>query len=193
MSEYEEPEVQDSLLIEQAKRGDRAAFGALYERYVDPIFRYVRSRVEDDHTAEDLTEAVFLRSFEAIGSYRDKGLRYSAYLYQVARNLLVDHYRRDEDPLSMERAATIQDDGRSTDDEIIRREQAAILREALDRLPEEYQEIIRLRVLLEVPTVEAAEWLKRSEGATRVLLHRALKALKREVDYRHEPSAGPTS
>jgi RNA polymerase sigma-70 factor (ECF subfamily) len=193
MSEYEEPEVQDSLLIEQAKRGDRAAFGALYERYVDPIFRYVRSRVEDDHTAEDLTEAVFLRSFEAIGSYRDKGLRYSAYLYQVARNLLVDHYRRDEDPLSMERAATIQDDGRSTDDEIIRREQAAILREALDRLPEEYQEIIRLRVLLEVPTVEAAEWLKRSEGATRVLLHRALKALKREVDYRHEPSAGQTS
>jgi RNA polymerase sigma-70 factor (ECF subfamily) len=192
MSEYEETEVQDSLLIEQAKRGDRAAFGALYARYIDPIFRYVRSRVEDDHTAEDLTEAVFLRSFESIGSYRDKGLRYSAYLYQVARNLLVDHYRCDEDALSMERAESIQDDGLSIDDEIIRREQAAILQRAINRLPEEYQEIIRLRVLLEVPTAEAAQWLKRSEGATRVLLHRALKALKREVDYRHEPSVGQT-
>jgi RNA polymerase sigma-70 factor (ECF subfamily) len=193
MSEYDKAEVQDSLLIRQAKRGDRSAFGALYERYVDPIFRYVRSRVDDDHTAEDLTEAVFLRSFEAIGTYRDRGLRYSAYLYQVARNLLIDHYRREEDALSLERAESLLADESSTDDEIIRREQAATIRRAIDRLPEEYQEIIRLRVLLEIPTAEAAEWLKRSEGATRVLLHRALKALKREVDGRREPNARQTN
>jgi RNA polymerase sigma-70 factor (ECF subfamily) len=193
MSEYDKAEVQDSLLIRQAKRGDRSAFGALYERYVDPIFRYIRSRVDDDHTAEDLTEAVFLRSFEAIGTYRDRGLRYSAYLYQVARNLLIDHYRREEDTLSLERAESLLADESSTDDEIIRREQAATIRRAIDRLPEEYQEIIRLRVILEIPTAEAAEWLKRSEGATRVLLHRALKALKREVDGRREPNARQTN
>ncbi len=189
MIEHDETEIRDSVLIAQAKRGDQAAYGVLYERYVDPIFRYVRSRVGDDHIAEDLTEAVFLRSFESLGSYRDKGFRYSSFLYQVARNLLVDHYRNEEDLLSLENAEPASHETRGTDEEIILREQAASLQRAMERLPEEYQEIIRLRVLMELPTAEAATWMKRSEGATRVLLHRALKALKREVDYGNEQSS----
>jgi RNA polymerase sigma-70 factor (ECF subfamily) len=189
MSEHEINGLDDALLIKRAKSGDQQAYGDLYERYVDPIFRYIRSRVEDVQTAEDLTEAVFLRSFEAIGKYRDKGLRYSAYLYQVARNLLVDHYRRVENTLPIESAEHQLDDAQSADEAIILQEQAASLRAALDQLPEEYQEIIRLRVLLEVSTAESAQWMKRSEGATRVLLHRALKALKRELDDGHEPRA----
>lgn len=188
MIEHDEIEVQDSELIAQAKRGDQAAYGTLYERYVDPIFRYVRSRVGDDHTAEDITEAVFLRSFESLGSYREKGLRYSSFLYQVARNLLVDHYRNSEDLLSLESAEHAALESRSTDEEIILREQAARLRHAMEQLPDEYQEIIRLRVLMELPTAEAATWMERSEGATRVLLHRALKALKREVENGNEQS-----
>ena len=62
----------DAQLIKRAKRGDHQAFGVLYERYIDAIFRYVRCRVVDIQTAEDITEAVFLRSFEAIGKYREK-------------------------------------------------------------------------------------------------------------------------
>lgn len=186
MVEHDNIEVHDSVLIAQAQRGDRAAFGLLYERYVDPIFRYVRSRVTDEHTAEDLTEAVFLRSFESLQRYRDKGLRYSAYLYQVARNLLVDHYRQAEDSYPLESAEHSPDEARGTDEAIILQEQAALLREALDHLSEEYQEIIRLRILMEMPTAEAAEWMGRSEGATRVLLHRALKALKREIGNGNE-------
>jgi RNA polymerase sigma-70 factor (ECF subfamily) len=179
----------DAQLIKRAKRGDHQAFGVLYERYIDAIFRYVRSRVVDIQTAEDITEAVFLRSFEAIGKYREKGLRYSAYLYQVARNLLIDHYRRGDDIVPIENAEHQLVSSQSTDGEIIFREQSASLRSALNRLPEEYQEIIRVRVLLELSTTEAAEWMKRSEGATRVLLHRALKALKREVEEGHEAGA----
>ena len=186
MIEHDNIEVHDSVLIAQAQRGDHGAFGLLYERYVDPIFRYLRSRVADVHTAEDLTEAVFLRSFESLERYRDKGLRYSAYLYQVARNLLVDHYRQTEDSVPLESAEHSAGEARSSDEEIILREQAAHLREAMDHLPEEYQDIIRLRILMEMSTAEAAEWLNRSEGAARVLLHRALKALKREVDNRNE-------
>ena len=186
MIEHDHTEVHDSELIAKAQHGDRESFAVLYDRYIDLIFRYVRSRVADEQNAEDITEAVFIRSFESIKSYRERGLRYSAYLYQVARNLLVDHYRSADDILPLERAEQLQFETRSTDDELIFREEAEQLQKALERLPQEYQEIIRLRVLLEVPTAEVAVWMKRSEGAIRVLLHRALKALKREVNFRNE-------
>lgn len=181
MSENESQLISDVVLIDRAKHGDRQAFGVLYERYIDQIFRYVRARVDNLQTAEDLTESVFLRSFEAIGSYQDKGLRYSAYLYQVARNQVIDHYRQAEDSVSIELAEHRAAMSESIDGEIILKEQALSLRAAMERLPEEYREIIRIRVLLELSTAEAAEWMGRSEGAIRVLLHRALKALKREV------------
>lgn len=186
MIEPDNIEVHDSDLIAQAQRGDHDAFGLLYQRYVDPIFRYLRSRVTDVQTAEDLTEAVFLRSFESLGRYRDRGLHYSAYLYQVARNLLVDHYRQLEESVPLEIAEHSVGLASSTIEEVILREQAAQLRAALDRLPDEYQDIIRLRILMEMPTSEAAEWMNRSNGAIRVLLHRALKALQREVDKNDE-------
>lgn len=182
MIEDEAVELTDAVLIDRAKRGDHQAFGTLYSRYVDAIFRYVRSRVDDQQTAEDLTEAVFLRSFEAIGRYREKGLKYSAYLYQVARNHLTDHYRRPVENVAIESIEHQIDSAQTVDSKIIHQEQGAKLRSALDRLPQEYQEIIRIRILLELSTTEAAQWMKRTEGATRVLLHRALKALKREVE-----------
>jgi RNA polymerase sigma-70 factor (ECF subfamily) len=186
MHRYDKTEVHDAVLITRAQRGDRDAFGMLYTRYIDLIFRYVRSRVADGQTAEDITEAVFLRSFESIERYRDRGLRYSAYLYQVARNLLVDHYRRGEQNLPLESAEYSSSEAFSSDGEIILREQAARLRAAMERLPDDYQEIIRMRILLEMPTAEVAVWLGRREGATRVLLHRALKALKQEVESDYE-------
>lgn len=176
----------DAQLIARAKQGDQQAFGALYERYVDVIFRYVRARVGDTQTAEDITESVFLRSFEALRKYRERGLRYSAYLYQVARNLLIDHYRQGDENLPLDGSEHRLVSAQNTVEEIAHREQVERLNAALESLPVEYQEVIRVRVLLELPTAEAAQWMNRSEGATRVLLHRALKALKREVEDKHE-------
>ncbi len=176
-------ELADEALIKRAKQGGHQAFGVLYERYIDAIFRFIRSRVGDTQTAEDLTEATFLRALEAIDRYREKGLKYSAYLYQVARNLITDHYRQAEENIPLESEVYALVSPESTDDEIARREQVQGLRLALGNLPEEYREVIRLRVLLEIPTVEAAQWMQRSEGATRVLLHRALRALRRELKH----------
>ncbi len=71
----------DARLIERAKQGEVEAFGCLYERYLELIYRYIRTRVAEDRTAEDLTETVFLRSFESLSRYKEKGLRFSAFLY----------------------------------------------------------------------------------------------------------------
>ncbi|TET97232.1 MAG: sigma-70 family RNA polymerase sigma factor [Anaerolineales bacterium] len=179
----------DARLIERAKQGEVEAFGCLYERYLESIYRYIRTRVAEDRIAEDLTETVFLRSFESLSRYKEKGLRFSAFLYQVARNLLVDHYRQEEEELPIESADQISVSPSRMDDTIVHQDQVDSLRVGLEALPEEYREIIRLRVLLELSTKECAQWIGRSEGVVRVRLHRAMKALKRQVANDDEPQA----
>ncbi|MCK5052727.1 MAG: RNA polymerase sigma factor, partial [Anaerolineales bacterium] len=112
-----------------------------------------------------------------------------AFLYQVARNLLVDHYRQDEEELPIESADQTSVSPSRIDDTLILQDQVESLRVGLEALPDEYREIIRLRVLLELSTTESAQWIGRSEGAVRVLLHRAMKALKRQVVKDNEPQA----
>jgi RNA polymerase sigma-70 factor (ECF subfamily) len=179
MDDPQRAERSDAELITLAQRGESEAFGELYQRYLDPIFRYLRMRVNDLGLAEDLTEMVFLRAFESLGSYRERGHPFSAYLYRVARNLLVDHYRRREEvPLEQAPALTSPTDVAGM---VARREQLRSVLAALAELPEDHQEVIRLRVILALPTAEVAAWMGRSEGAVRVLLHRALKSLREQL------------
>jgi RNA polymerase sigma-70 factor (ECF subfamily) len=174
-------ELKDSELISHAKEGDLDAFGELYERYIDLIFRYLRCRVSEGQTAEDLTEVVFLKAFESLDRYQERGWPFSSFLYQIARNQLADHYRRQRDELPLEEAHNLQIPADSLDRGAILDERIQVLQNALERLPEDYKEIIRLRLLLELPTSDVAAMLNRSEGAIRVLLHRALKALRKQI------------
>jgi RNA polymerase sigma-70 factor (ECF subfamily) len=182
----------DAELIQLVQSGQVEAFGELYVRYLDPIYRYVRSRVENEVDAEDLTETVFLRSFQSLNGYQDRGWPFSAFLYQVARNVLADHYRqrREEDPL--ESAQAMASGHPSPDEWIDQREQVSQVEQALAELPADYQEVIRLRVILNLPTATVAGWIGRSDGATRVLLYRALKALRRELAKDDAESVGRT-
>jgi RNA polymerase sigma-70 factor (ECF subfamily) len=179
MSEPKHSSPGDAELIARAKEGQVEAFGLLYERYLDPIYRFVRLRVETDGDAEDLCETVFLRTYEALARYEDQGHPFSAYLYQVARNLLADyHRRRSRAELAPE---PTESDGGSTGDRDQQEELLAIA-QAIGRLPEDYREVIRLRVVLELPTETVASWMGRSPGAVRVLLHRALKELNEHLE-----------
>lgn len=150
------------------------------------IYAYVRARLFDDHDAEDLTEQVFLRALQTLSRYQSQGWPYSAFLYRIARNLLVDHIRRARPSLPVEAAEEHPDPTPSADEALIQREERRRLQQALDRLPADYQEVIRLRLLLSLPTATAAQWLGRSEGAVRVLLFRAVQALRRELGVKHE-------
>jgi len=173
-------------LIARARQGDREAFADLYQRYLPMMYAYIRARVLDEHDAEDLTEQVFLRAFQTLNRYRGRGWPYSAFLYRVARNLVVDHFRRARPTLPAEAAEVHPDPAPSADEVLIQREEHHSLQQALARLPADYQEVIRLRLLLSMPTATAAKWLGRSEGAVRVLLFRAMQALRRELGTKHE-------
>ncbi|NIM93580.1 MAG: sigma-70 family RNA polymerase sigma factor [Anaerolineales bacterium] len=172
---------EDFELVTLAKGGETEAFGVLYERYVDPIYRYIRVRVSEDETAEDLTELVFLRSFKSLDRYKERGLPFSAFLYRIAKNLIVDHYREQKEEVSLEAVAEIESSAQPMDERVMITERVEEVQRALVELPSDYQEVIRLRVLLELPTETTADWLNRSEGAVRVLLHRALKAVRERV------------
>jgi RNA polymerase sigma-70 factor (ECF subfamily) len=186
MNETKETHATDAELITKAQGGEVQAFGQLYERYLDRIFRYVRTRVGQDHVAEDITEMVFLRSFESLDTYEERGHPFSAYLYQVARNLLVDHYRQSEDLVSLQRIENKQSSVADSEASTIQKERMEVLVVALTQLPDEYQEVIRLRVLMQLPTADVAEWMNRSDGAIRVLLHRAMKTLKKQAEAIYE-------
>lgn len=176
----------DAKLVASAKKGDVDAYAELYSRYADPIYRYACARGLAATEAEDLVSTVFLRAFEALPRYRERGWPFSAFLYRIARNALVDEIRRQRPLASEDDAEQKQDGSEAVDDAVIRREQLATVQTALARLPEDYQEVIRLRLLLDLPTATAAAWMERKEGAIRVLLHRALKALRVEMDESHE-------
>jgi RNA polymerase sigma-70 factor (ECF subfamily) len=181
MSEHQRPPPDDSILITRAKRGDSEAFGSLYERYLDPIYRYVQSHVGNTRDAEDLTEQVFLRAYQALGSYQPRGHPFSAFLYKVARNMLIDHHRVRREELPIESAEHHVGDIHALDEGLLDQVESAALQEALAELPPDYSEVIRLRMLLGLPTETVASWMGRSEGAIRVLLYRALKMMRRRL------------
>ena len=179
MGELEELSPSDAELIARAKDGQVEAFGQLYERYLDPIYRFIRMRVDSERDAEDLCENVFLRTYEALDRYEDRGHPFSAYLYQVAKNLLADHYRHRSSLEPESESDTAGDESSGDRDQ---QEELLAVAQAIGQLSEDYREVIRLRVVLELPTETVASWMGRSPGAVRVLLHRALKELNQSLD-----------
>lgn len=86
-------QVQDSLLTSRAQTGDREAFGELYRRYLPPVLRFLSYRVSSKSDAEDLAGLVFFRAWQALPRYREQEAGFRAWLYRIARNSVIDHYR----------------------------------------------------------------------------------------------------
>lgn len=183
----------DWELVTRAQNGDREAFGELYTRYLSPIYRYLRSRLSDPRDAEDLTESAFLKAYQALPRYRERGWPFSAYLYQVARNALADHFRRRRPEVDLDGALAAPATDPGPAEYVEHGEMMVDLAAGVRSLPEDYQEVIRLRLLLGLPTTTAAQWMRRSEGATRVLLFRALRALRKKMKEQYDGERQPGS
>lgn len=165
-------------LVRRAAQGDAEAFGDLYTRYLDQIYQYVFYKVGSEKKAEDLTEQVFLNAWEAIDRYRPQGYPFSSWLYRIAHNAVVDHYRtrKDKEPLGAV-SFTLADEALGPEESLIQKEEVVHLREAIAQLPEEQQQLIILRFVEELPHAQVAQILDKSEGASRVMQHRALATL----------------
>jgi RNA polymerase sigma-70 factor, ECF subfamily len=168
----------ESDVIARAVQGDADAFGDLYERYLARIYRYVFYRVNDAAEAEDLTEMVFLKAWEALGGYRLRDVPFGAWLYRIARNVVVDRHRTHKETLALEGHVALRDTVSSPEDSLDRRETIESVAHALAQLSPVHQQVLALRFIGGLSHAETALVLKRSEEAVRVLQHRALYALR---------------
>jgi RNA polymerase sigma-70 factor (ECF subfamily) len=173
---------QDRYLIYQTRRGKPEAFAKLYDKYLDKIYRFIFFRVPSQEQAEDLCSQVFLKVLEYINSGR-KIENFQALLYQTARNLIIDSYRQKGKEILLEDFSqginlSLEE---SLEEQIDRELDLKEIEKALKKLHPGYQEIIILHYLEELSIKEIAEILEKNKGAVRVLIHRALKALKKEL------------
>jgi RNA polymerase sigma-70 factor (ECF subfamily) len=175
------PESDDTELITRAQDGSTDAFGELYERHAPAIFRYLYTHLDSRLDAEDLTGEVFLRTWQALPKYTERGIPFLAFLFRIARNALIDHYRRSRPPetsASDDYGLTIEDLSPGPAEVIGTRIEHEELISIMGQLREDYRTVLTLRFISELSPDETAEIMQRSPGAVRVLQHRALNALR---------------
>jgi RNA polymerase sigma-70 factor (ECF subfamily) len=181
----------ESELVRLAK-SDALAFGELYLRYVDKIYNYIYYRTSNHHEAEDLTARVFHRALKHIPDYEDRGLPFSAWLYRIAHNLVVnwhrDRNRRQIIPLEGLVLRTLR---RDAPDRITERlDNAERLLTVIRGMPEDRQLLLILKYVDRLPNAEIGEIMGRSEGAIKSLYHRTLVALRDEMSRLYDQSDG---
>ncbi len=169
-------------LVERAQAGERDALEELYLEHFDRIYGYLHMTVGNRHDAEDLTTQTFLRMLESIGRFRWGTAPFSAWLFRIAHNLAMDHFRArrrwqpeeevPEPPGAFESSA---------EEEAIRALSGQLMLDLIEGLSDEQRQVLILKFVFDFSNAEAATVLDKSEGAVKSLQHRAIASLQRQV------------
>ena len=173
---------QAAELVVKAQQGDTTAFAELYEAYTPLIFRFLRRRMEGpDELVEDLTEDVFVKLYEKLDRYVDRGAPFTAWLYRIAHNCLIDYVRKvsRHSEHSLDAAAEVPEQQAGSDYSNVLDHQ--VLAPALARLTAEQRRAVELRFLQGMSVAETAATMGRSEEAVKKLQARALANLRRSL------------
>jgi RNA polymerase sigma-70 factor, ECF subfamily len=169
-------------LVERAQRGDRSALEDLYLLHFDRIYSYLHMSVGSRHDAEDLTTQTFVKMLEAIGRFKWRSVPFSAWLFRIAHNLAMDHFRAnrrwqpDEEVLE-----NVQGEETSAEDQALASLGQTGMLELIERLSPEQRQVLTLKFVFRFSNGEAASILGKSEGAVKSLQHRALASLQKHV------------
>jgi RNA polymerase sigma-70 factor (ECF subfamily) len=167
-------------LVRLAQRGDHDAFGELYDRYADLVFRFIFYRIHDRALAEDFTSDTFLRALRRIGSVNYQGRDIGAWLITIARNIVLDHAKSARARLEVMTAET-PDSGvltaASPEDTVIDGETYELLLAAIEELNPEQRECVTLRFIQGLTIAETAARMGKNDGAIKALQHRAVRKL----------------
>ena len=173
-------DISDTILVKDAQDGNVHAVGALYDRYQPRIYKYVRTRVYDHHRAQDLTGEVFLLMIKNLSSYRDMGVPFSAWLYRIAHNLLINHFHKENRAEWVPISHAENSHHRISNPSLVLEQQLELewLLQALEKLDEIQREVIILRFLADLSLKEVAHVLNKTVSAVKAIQHRGLLALK---------------
>ena len=159
----------------------RKTFSKIYDRYIDRIYRFIFLKVSSQEIAQDLTSETFLRGWESFKN-GNKIENPQAFLYKIARNLVIDHYReKGKARIVSAEYVKIPDPRTNLEEKALLESDLDDIRIALANLKEDYQNVVVWRYLDDLPIPEIAKMLDKSEPAVRVELHRALKALRAKL------------
>lgn len=164
-------------LVGKAAKGDAVAFGQIYELYFDKVYRFIYYRTNHQQTAEDLVAETFIRVWNKISAIEDF-TSFNGWIYQIARNLVIDYYRSrktDVDISTLENVLEYEDN--IVDRANLSFQQGKFLA-VLDQLTSDEQLVIKLKFFDELDNWEIANVLGKTEGAVRVIQHRAINELK---------------
>ncbi|MEA1936954.1 MAG: RNA polymerase sigma factor [Patescibacteria group bacterium] len=183
--------LEEKIILRKAQIGDAEAFGEIYDLYVVRIFRFVYLKTSSKETAEDLTSEVFLKCWAFIKKRKEnkkkefiKGNKLGSFLYKIARNLIIDFYKKKQFPtveIDEKLKDRLEDKKQSVLAEISAKQEVEELMKSLSKLKDGYREIIILRHVEDLSIKEIAEITGRSSSSVRVSLHRAVKALEKTM------------
>ena len=176
-------------LVERAQAGESEAFGLIYDRYVDTVFRFIYFRVGNRQLAEDLTSDTFLRALKRIGSFTWQGRDLGAWLVTIARNLVADHFKSSRFRLEVTTGEMLDANEveRSPEDSVLESLSNEALLQAVRKLNPQQQECIVLRFLQGFSVAETAQAMGKNEGAIKALQYRAVRALARLLPEGFQP------
>jgi len=157
-----------------------AAFGRLYDSFIQRIYRYVYSRVGTSPEAEDITSQTFIAAYESLGRYREQG-QFSVWLFRIARSKMNEHFRRSRREVGLDAAERIVevDDALGS---LIQNEELARLRFLIKKINDDERELLRLRYVAELSFAEMAEVLDKREDAVKKSVYRLLERLKGQME-----------
>jgi RNA polymerase sigma-70 factor (ECF subfamily) len=169
-------------LVERAQAGDRDALEELYLIHFDRIYSYLHMTVGNRHDAEDLTTQTFLKMLESIGRFRWQAAPFSAWLFRIAHNLSMDHFRANRRWQPEEEVPEPPDSAeRSAEDEALQSIGRQSMLQLIDTLSAEQQQVLTLKFVFNFPNGDVATILEKTEGAIKSLQHRALVSLQKQI------------
>ncbi len=172
-------------IIARARLGDAQAFGLLYDHYAQPIYRFIAVKVSVRQEAEDLLHEVFLAAWQKLPGYASYGFPFSSWLYRIARNRVIDHYRthRAHSSFDDERAPSLEDQALLIDerhgDAVDMKIDLAMVQGAMKELSPDQQDVLIFKFVEDMDVPEIAHLMNKKEGTVRIIQHRAILQLKK--------------
>jgi len=177
------PLTNERQLVLQAQAGNSEAFGQLYDAYMERIYRFVYFRVEDQQTAEDITSQVFLKAWSNLDRFQFSRTPYLAWLYTIAHNAVIDHYRTRKVTTALDDVQLSQPDhSEAVENDIDLTTEMQSVKTALQALTDDQQKVLTLKFIEGMSNNEIARQLGKREGAIRALQMRGLQALAKQLE-----------
>jgi RNA polymerase sigma-70 factor (ECF subfamily) len=170
----------EEQLIYKIHHGDKEAFGNLYLIYLDRIYRYIFFRVnQEKQTAEDLTETVFIKAMNNIGTFSTEKGSFQSWLYKIAHNTVIDHYKTYKQTMMMREHTVSYDQIEKLEETLDIKNQFHFVIEAMASLTDEQREVIILRFIEDLSPKQIAYIVSKHEDAVRAIQYRALQTLRK--------------